>query len=408
MARSQDGGGALRSHVFSQQDVRMIPTTQAAPRPVPARPDTIRMAVIGLGERSAWMLRLMADAEPGVRVEVIVDPHRAAARRRAVEADLPLAAAPASFDDVDEFVEAAPAVDGVILGTRCLLHTPIAVKLSPLGIPLFIEKPVAISWAQLAQVRDAYPAERADHVVVSFPLRRTPLFDAVVDIVRGGRLGVINQLQAVNFVSYGNVYVDNWYRHYELCGGLWLQKATHDFDYLHYLADARPLWVTAMHTQAVWRPPVLNQDAGSAIVQYDTGVHAGYTQNFLTRRQAGRRGATITGDEGTVSFNWESQKLRFVDHTRDRVDEVEVKAEGGHNGGDHALARNFLDVVLGRAPSLTPLADGLLSAATCLAARDAAHRRTVEPIPPQTPRQKADPARIVDTSAIEPPTDPAT
>jgi hypothetical protein len=97
-----------------------------------------------------------------------------------------------------------------------------------------------------------------------------------------------------------------------------------------------------------------------------------------------------------------------VDHTRDRVDEVEVKAEGGHNGGDHALARNFLDVVLGRAPSLTPLADGLLSAATCLAARDAAHRRTVEPIPPQAPRQKVDPARIVDTSAIEPPTDPAT
>jgi len=354
------------------------------------------------------MLRLMADAEPGVRVEAIVDPAQQAAKRRIAESDIPVASPAAAFEDVDAFIDRAPSVDGIILGTRCLLHTPIAVKLAPLGIPLFIEKPVAISWQQLISLRNAYPPEHCDTVVVSFPLRRTPLFDAVVEIVRAGRLGVINQLQAVNFVSYGAVYVDNWYRHYDLCGGLWLQKATHDFDYLHHLADARPLWISAMHSQCVWRPPVLNQDAGSAIVQYDTGVHATYAQNFLTRRSAGMRGATITGNEGTLSFNWETHKLRFVDHTCDRVDEVEVKAEGGHNGGDHALARNFLDVVLGRTPSLTTLADGLLSAATCLAARDAAHRRTVEPIPPQTPLQQTPSADIVDTTAIEPPTDIAT
>ena len=369
------------------------------------RQDVIRVAVIGLGERSAWILQLLAEAEPAVRVEAIVDPAGAEAEHRLATARVPVADPVASYADVDAFLEGSPEVDALLLGTRCLLHTPIAVKIAPLNLPLFLEKPVAISWTQLAAVRAAFAPARGEQVVVSFPLRRTPLYDAAVEMVRSGRLGVINQIQAVNFVSYGSVYVDHWYRDYDLCGGLWLQKATHDFDYVHHLADAKPLWVTAMHSQCVWRPPVLHQDAGSAIVQYDTGLHAAYSQNFLTRRSAGKRGATITGEDGTLTFDWCTNKLRFVDHTGDRVDEVEVKAEGGHNGGDHALARNFLDVILGRAPSLTPLADGLLSAATCLAARDAAHRRSVEPIPPLAPIQRADPAKIVDTAYIEPPTE---
>ncbi|MCP4250770.1 MAG: Gfo/Idh/MocA family oxidoreductase [bacterium] len=373
-------------------------------RPTSKR-DVIRLAAIGLGERSAWMLRLMAEAEPGVRLDVIVDPAGDEARKRLGESEIPTAETIAEFEDVDTFVAGAADVDAIVLGTRCLLHTPIAVKLAPMGLPLFIEKPVAISWAQLAAVRAAYPPPRDEQVVVSFPLRRTPLFEAVSEVVRGGRTGVINQIQAVNYVTYGDVYVDSWYRDYELCGGLWLQKATHDFDYLHHLANARPLWVTAMHSQCVWRAPVLHQDAGSAIVQYDSGAHAAYSQNFITRRAAGGRGATITGEDGTLTFDWVSRKLRFVDHTSDRVEEREVVAEGEHHGGDEALARNFLDVVYGRSASLTPLSDGLLSAATCLAARDAAHSRTVEPIPPQTEVHTNAPAPIVDTTLIEPPFD---
>lgn len=378
---------------------------EATPAKPPHKQDVIRLAAIGLGERTAWMLQLMARSERAVRVEAIVDPARDAALERVHQAKVPVAKTAATYDDVDAFVDAGPEVDGVLLGTRCLLHTPIAVRLAALPLPLFIEKPLAISWQQLAALRAAYASADHERVVVSFPLRCTPLFDAVMDIVRSGRTGAINQIQATNFVSYGSVYVDSWYRDYDLCGGLWLQKATHDFDYIHLLADANPLFISAMHTQAHWRPPVLHQDAGSAIVQYHTGLHATYAQNFLTRRSAGQRGARITGDEGTLTFDWVSQSLRFVEHNSDRVDEVKIEVTDGHGGGDQVLARNFLDVILGRAPSLAPLGCGLISAATCLAARDAAHRRTVEPIPPQTELQATDAARIVDTRTIEPPTD---
>jgi len=79
-----------------------------------------------------------------------------------------------------------------------------------------------------------------DSVVVSFPLRVTPLFQKVLEIVRSGRIGDINQVVAHNFVPYGGVYFGHWYRDFAASGGLFLQKATHDFDYLNLLPGGAP------------------------------------------------------------------------------------------------------------------------------------------------------------------------
>jgi predicted dehydrogenase len=284
------------------------------------------------------------------------------------------------YQTLEEMLEAGPEIDAVIVGTRCNLHTPIAVKIAKLNVPIFLEKPVCISWQQYEMLEAAF-ADCIENIVISFPLRITPLLLAVRQYITDGRLGTINQIQAVNNVSYGNVYVDSWYRDYELTGGLWLQKATHDFDYIHFLADSQPLCVTAMHSQKVWKEPVLHQDAGSAIVQYASGIHANYTQNFLTRKNAGKRGATITGEDGTISFDWYSETYTFHSHTDNRIENVSLKSDSGHGGGDGKLAANFIDVIRKRDISKTSLREGLLSAGTCLAARDAANLNKVTAIP---------------------------
>lgn len=369
------------------------------PQPSVARHRGIRLAVVGLGERAAWMLKAMSQVEPDVRLAVVVDPGNPTTVQEKIDTnELPCVDHVARYSDLEAMLDRGDEIDGVVIGTRCNLHTPLAIRLAETGLPLFLEKPVAISWAQINQLRHAYSDARGDNVVVSFPLARTPIFDAVHAMVRSGRLGEVNQIQAINNVNYGNVYVDNWYRDCTLTGGLWLQKATHDFDYIHRLANAVPMYVTAMHSRQVWGENTLNQDSGSAIVQYHSGLHANYSQNFLTRRSAGRRGAIITGEDATVWFDWYENAIRVTDHREERVENTTIKDEGGHGGGDHKLARNFMDLVLGRAASLTPMKDALLSAATCLAARDSAHKRTVEPIPPQSPDQHA----TMDTRPIEP------
>src|SRR5439155_16963488 len=122
------------------------------------------------------------------------------------------------------------------------------------------EKPVAISSEQIAALRSAYLG-REDTVVVSFPLRLTAHVQMALRIIRSGRLGAINQVQAVNNVPYGGVYFGQWYRSYEKTGGLWLQKATHDFDYITHMLGSRPTLITAMHSRLAYggsMPPELH------------------------------------------------------------------------------------------------------------------------------------------------------
>ncbi len=382
----------------------------------------LNLGVIGLGARAASLLGVFRRVYRGLRVAAVADPDGDGARRRLRDAEV-LGRDTAFFPDADELLRHAGDLDALMIGTRCNIHTPIAVKAAPTGLPLYLEKPVAISYEQVLALRDAYRG-REKSVVVSFPLRVTPLFQRVLEVVESDRLGVVNQVQAVNYVPYGGVYyARDTYRNVGVTGGMWLQKATHDFDYLNALlgtptavsavmnrmayggdmphdlrCSACDLADTCLESPAgvarrgddggvgmddhlcVFGDGIELQDAGAALVAYDDGAHASYTQNFLSRRSAASRGATITGYEATLSFDWYRGTVTVVDHHRDRVDSFNVKATSGHLGGDEALARNFIDMCLGRDESRTDLASGLLSAAMCLATRESAHALRWTPV----------------------------
>jgi predicted dehydrogenase len=393
----------------------------------------LSLAVLGMGNRGCHMSRLMCEADPDIRIAAVVDtepPQQVRERMRLWKVP--------GFDEIeilnnaDDLLKRADDLDGIVIATPCHLHAAMTIKAIATGLPLFIEKPVAISWEQVEALRSACAAGREDSIVVSFPLRLTIHVQTAMEIIRSGRLGVINQVQAVNNVPYGGVYFGQWYRSYEKTGGLWLQKATHDFDYITHMLGSRPTMITAMHSRLAYggsMPPELHcsgcdltdtcpespqnlaargddggtlngipfsaksdhactfsssiqhQDAGSAIVMYESGAHVSYAQNFLSRRSAGQRGATVIGYDATLAFSWQNEKLRVIDHHRDRIDEISVKATGGHGGGDQQLASNFADVVHGRAASRSPLNEGLLSAAMCLSARESAASGVVQRIP---------------------------
>jgi predicted dehydrogenase len=320
-------------------------------------------------------------------------------------------------------LEQADNLDGIVIATRCDLHAPLAVKVARAAVPIFLEKPAAISTDQIRALHHAYSG-RGDQVVVSFPLRLTPLLQKVCEIIRSGRLGVINHVQASNFVPYGGVYFGQWYRDHEVTGGLWLQKATHDFDYINQLIAAQPTAVVATSTRKIYggvmpadlvcskcqitahcpeSPTAIAQrdddggmgrddhacafsasiqhhDAGSALVMYSDGTHAAYTQNFVSRRSAQVRGARVTGYLATLIFDFYSEQIQLIEHHGKAVETIDVKVTDGHHGGDAALVRNFVDVIRGVDHSRSNLHDGLLSAAMCIAARTSESTRRVEPV----------------------------
>ena len=119
-----------------------------------------------------------------------------------------------------------------------------------------------------------------------------------------------------------------------------------------------------------------NEDSGSVLVEYENGMHVDYTQNFVARRKAGKRGARFIGYKATLEFDFYTGEIVIFDHDSDSVERITVEDDGSHFGGDKFLAENFIGVMKGREVSRSPLSDGILSAEMCLAARRSAEERT--------------------------------
>ena len=196
-----------------------------------------------------------------------------------------------------------------------------------------------------------------------------------------------------------------------------MQKFTHDFDYITYLLGLEPVSICAMDSKQIFKgdkpagkkcidcdeyktctesPFVIknyrfgyvnekreamsmcafavdtgNQDSGSAIIRYSTGMHAVYSQNFFARKDAAARGARFIGYDGTMEFDWYTNELKVFSHSKPVVEKHTVDVSNmDHMGGDRVLSRNFLDVINGAASSCSPLEAGILSAYACLMAEE--------------------------------------
>ncbi len=388
-----------------------------------------RLGVIGYGGRIRHMLGTIDTIGTDATLVAAVDPAEAKLRIRFPDKLQHVT----FYDDVDRMLDEA-ALDGVLIGTQCVYHTPYAIKVLERDLPLFLEKPVAIDEEQVALLHAASLTSRSE-VVVSFPLRLSELCVMTKEILDSGVIGAIENVQAINNVPfYGSNYYHGWMRDESLTGGLWLQKATHDLDYLTYLIGKPPARMVAVESKTVFTGempaglyclecPVRttcpesqdnlfytqgilndmneaegwwdgrwqcsfavdtgNHDAATAIMQYESGAHAVYTQNFYARRGAAKRGATLIGYKGTVSFDWYADEVVVHHHHNARIERHRLESTGGgHHGGDKRLAHDFLAVLNGTGPSRTTLQDGLLSAQICLMAKRSCEASQFQPFVP--------------------------
>ena len=380
---------------------------------------------MGFGGRASGLINhVMRDVWPDLRISGIVDPDEQGARSRLAECD---ARDVVFYRGVDELVRRGKP-DGLVIGTRCDLHAPYAIEAALYDLPLFLEKPVATSMEQAVALEKAFENSRSQ-VVVSFPLRVSPLATHTRSLIELGAIGHPEHVLAWNYVPYGTVYFDAFYRDYEVTQGLFLQKATHDLDYMMYLMGSP---ITRLAAMAVWgrvfgspapsgnpRPAGLwcgtcdesetclespgnrrrngsggatadhpcvfgedlgspakgmNEDSSSALLEFASGAQGVYTQVFYTRRDAGARGSTVSGYLGTVSFDWYTNEVKRVRHHDRFTDRAKISGGGSHAGGDHELAYDFIGVIQGKRKPRTPIVAGLASVYTCLAAKESAEK----------------------------------
>ena len=376
----------------------------------------LNVAVIGCGLRARMVFSTIQKNDLGIKVNLaaICDVKTKDVLQEELTKGGIDCTATRFYTDADEMLE-KERVDGVVIGTRCSLHTHYAVKVLEKGIPLFLEKPVATTYADWETLKKAYEKAGSD-VVVSFPLRITPMVDQIKELIQRMDIGPIQHVAAYNYPTYGGDYYHNWYRDEKETGGLFLQKATHDLDCINYILGIRPVELCAMTSKQVMKgekpaglkcqdcPEKLtcpegprqtlsrgdyihgsyccyaedtgNEDSGTVIVRYETGMHAVYTQVFFARnKNMQKRGAIMTGEGGTVEFDWDTSEIIVRKHYQQGEMRCKVEAVGNHSGGDTKLVENFIGVMLGAEKSRTPLEQGLLSAYMCLKARQSSQTR---------------------------------
>ena len=377
----------------------------------------MRIGVIGYGLRAHSVLnealRLVAS---DVVLAGIVDPDEAGVRAKLAPADRGVK----FYASMAELVKQAKP-DALFIGTRCNLHTPLAIEAKPYGLPLYLEKPVAISLEQANALETSWRGA-FNRVVVSFPLRVSPLCVKARAEIAAGLVGTPLHVAGLNYVNYGSVYFGQGYRDYAVTQGLFLQKATHDLDYLMYLMNEPIVRIGAMETKGKTfggnKPAELrcrdcaeretclespkntkrnssgspngddrlcvfsaacgtpqsgmNEDASSAVFEFASGAHGVYTQVFFARRDAGRRGAIVSGYQGTLSFDWSTAEINCIQHHAPFSSVIRHKSDAGHFGGDLELADDFINLVkYGQTPRAT-LREGLQSVYACLAAKESA------------------------------------
>lgn len=235
--------------------------------------------------------------------------------------------------------------------------------------------------------------------MVGFNLRFAPLYRQLRQMIREGAIGRLLTIQADEFYYGGRTYFRRWNRLRQYGGGLWITKASHDFDLLYWLSDALPqkVFASARLTHYVPKPEagmvchdcqiepecadshlkiiqsrprvrplaslstdtgvapdlcLFNSDKdtfdhGVAQVEFENDVLAVYTLNvvapFTDRR------IRIGGTEGTLQGSLNAPEVlywrRHQDMTPDqaqRISLVSDKGEGsGHGGGDGFILDDF-------------------------------------------------------------------
>ncbi len=368
-----------------------------------------RIGFIGYGLRSKTMIQAFHSLDADICVSAAADPLWPAIAPT-VKND-PYFADTHWYEDAEKML-AKEELDGVFIGTRCRLHAPIACLVLSMGLPIFLEKPVCVNRAQYEALREAGSGQEKK-VVVSFPLRLSPIVQEMKRIADSGVLGKLTMVQAVNNVPYGSVYYHSWYRDPEETGGLFLQKATHDVDYITFLTGERPVSVCAKTAKLHFkgdRPANLhcpdcmdyhtcpessyvvshilkedvqgdaccfavdtgNEDCASAIFATESGMLISYNQNFVVKKGAARRGARLIGTKASAEFDFYTATIRIDRYLSPQtITHAFQFPAGQHFGGDEMLALDFLQVLEGK-ESHSDLSAGLVSAASCLAAKEAA------------------------------------
>jgi polar amino acid transport system substrate-binding protein len=128
----------------------------------------------------------------------------------------------------------------VVVGTRHDLHVELATKALQLNKHVFVEKPLALTDAQLDGIASA-AATSSGHLMVGFNRRFSPLAREAKELFAGRDA----PLSIIYRVNAGRIPKDHWTQNEKEGGGRIVGEVCHFVDLMTFLTDANPISVFA-------------------------------------------------------------------------------------------------------------------------------------------------------------------
>ena len=374
--------------------------------------DDLRIGVIGSGGRGGLAAHAHEPGE-GSRVVACCDTNpRAFERNRERYGQTIFTTA-----DYRELLDEP--LDAVFVTTPDFLHEEHAVAALQVKLPVFLEKPMAITTAGCDRIlRTA--RENETKLYLGHNMRHFQGILKMKELIDAGAIGEVKTAWCRHFVAYGgDAYFKDWHAERTKSTGLLLQKGAHDIDVMHWLCGGYTRQVTAMgdlmlydritdrHPESQrgdatfrrenWPPmsqkqlnPVIDvEDVSMMLMRLDNGVLASYQQCHFT--PDAWRNYTFIGTAGRIeNFSGADPHIRLWDKRvggYDGFTRVDIPtAAGGHEGGDPRVVAEFVRFVReGGKTNTSPIAARNSVAAGCAATESLRNgSKPVEVPPPAT------------------------
>ncbi len=282
-------------------------------------------------------------------------------------------------------------LDGIFITSPDFCHEEHALMCIEKGIPVYLEKPMAITIEGCDNIMAA-ARNKKTKVMLGHNMRYMNFTTQMRNLILAGEIGEVKAVWCRHFISYGgDAYFRDWHAEREKSTGLLLQKGAHDIDIIHWLTGAYTERVVGMGQLSVydklprrscdpdvpidvtfnpqnWPPEdtgnynqVIDvEDQSMILMQLTNGVQASYMQCHFTPDDS--RNYTIIGTRGRIENygdNSESSKVALWKRRRGGFSlEGDVMfrsdpTQGSHGGADPKIAQSFIDVIRGRSKPLS-------------------------------------------------------
>lgn len=196
------------------------------------------LAILGAGHRGSdvygrYCLEHPTEARVVAVADLDPDRRRRAARAHHVRPEW-------TFAGLEGLLAQPRLADALVVATPDRTHADAAVAGLARGYDVLLEKPIALSEAEIGRIERAAAASPGS-VTVAHVLRYTPFFRRLKELLDDGAIGELVQIQHAENIGYwhfAHSYVRGNWRNTAAAGSMLLAKACHDLDILRWLVGS--------------------------------------------------------------------------------------------------------------------------------------------------------------------------